>query len=700
MNKTEKDERILIDARYKDEIRVAIIKNDNELIRYESESISNRKSIKNNIYVAQIVRIVASMHAAFIDYGGCKNGFLSFSELRNNLFGELGENECIQDKIQVGQKILVQVTNDARGNKCATFTTFIAIPSKYCILIPYTDKQRIISKQIHGDERLRAEKILNSMEIPDNIGCIIRASGHDRSKSELNRDFKYLLRIWKDMQPLIQAEEVRLVYREGDIVNRTIRDFFNKKIANIIIQGEDVYKNARKFMKIFMPSGLSAITRYEDENIDFFNVYDINNKVHTMLDNLVDLPSGGNIVIEQTEALTSIDVNSGRMKTEPDSDSTALATNMEACVAIAKHIKLRDISGIIVIDFIDMPNKANSEQIEQTMSSLMREDYAHIKIGKISQFGLMEISRQRLRTSMVDNNFTQCPHCQGSGKILHFNTICMFLYRKIDEFLQKNSKPLDTVIVDVAPGIEIYILNHRRSIISDLENRHKIKLIIHGNTQIQHTDCKMTIKSHRDYHDNNHYQNNDKNKGTSNNKSKNKINDDNDKSGNNKYNEEEQIKSHKKNSKHKNGDTTNDSQIKNKNTDDGLDKKDIEPKENTKNTSSKTNKNNKDHNTAVEEDKPGPKKKTKNPTRRSTNSKPKNSKDQKTKQDDKQETDSIKQEQDQEQHNQSNTSQDKNEKNPRKRYRNTPKTKRPSAMSKNKPDKPNNQDDASQENAK
>lgn len=250
-------------------------------------------------------------------------------------------------------------------------------------------------------------------------------------------------------------------------------------------------------MRLFMPSSVRKIVQHKDENTDVFNIYDINNKVESMLNTTIDLPSGGNIVIEQTEALTSIDVNSGKMRTETDTDATAIATNMEACEVIANQVRLRDISGIVVIDFIDMLNKSYITQVEQKMFALFKDDYANVKVGKISQFGLMEMSRQRLRSSMVDINFTNCPYCHGQGRLLHYNTICMFVIRRIDEFLLDHHKEASIIKVEVCHGSDNYLLNYKRETIRMLEEKYDVTILIYVNTSSNSLDCTISVKTYR-----------------------------------------------------------------------------------------------------------------------------------------------------------------------------------------------------------
>ncbi|MDR1391312.1 MAG: ribonuclease E/G [Holosporales bacterium] len=513
--------KLLIDAHYADETRFAILGEDERLEKFETE-YSDRKPIKGNIYLAKIFKIEPSIQAAFIDYGGIKHGFLPLSEIHYNYFSEnilkipetKESEECdnsknfeerphykkpfrIQDVISSRKILLVQAIKEGRGNKCAFFTTFISLPGRYCILMPNPPrgKTNAISKKIDVIEKGRLQEIVNSLDVPDGMNCIIRTAGENRTKQEIKRDLEYLCRLWGEIRgKAIPSLAPLLVHEESSITKRAIRDLYQKTMDKIIIQGKEAYKEARTFMKTFAPSHIKKIELYE-EVIPIFHKYEIEDKIEKILEPTVTLPSGGSIVINTTEALTAIDVNSGKSRNEKDINKTALQTNFEAAAEIAKQISLRDIGGIIVIDFIDMDEYQSNIKIEKKLREAMKNDYSNIQFGKISQFGLMEISRQRLRTSLVDAAFIQCPHCKGSGKTLINETIALSVIRKIEKFLV--SKEVKSILVEVVNGVDLFMLNYKRKLISEMENSFGVFIEISGNASLSAMGCKIIVKEYK-----------------------------------------------------------------------------------------------------------------------------------------------------------------------------------------------------------
>lgn len=518
--------KLLIDAHYSDETRIAIIGEDGKLENFEAE-YSNRKPIKGNIYLAKIVRIEPSIQAAFIDYGGEKNGFLPLSEIHYDYFNqnvlksieeessqggqEKDENESqhttkdkakrqvkIQEVISTKQIVLVQAEKEVRGNKCAFFTTFISLPGRYCVLVPNPPKGKnnAISKRIDHAEKERLKEIIDSLEIPDGMNCIIRTAGEKRTKQEIKRDLEYLYRLWNEIRDKVTSSIAPvLIHEEGNIVKRVIRDLYQRTMDKIVVQGKTAYKESRAFMKTFTPSHVKKIELYDDADAPLFHKYEIEEKIGKILEPTVVLPSGGTIVINTTEALTAIDVNSGRSKNERDIEETALRTNLEAAAEIGKQITLRDIAGIIVIDFIDMVDHKSQAKVEKAMRDAMKNDYSSIQFGKLSQFGLMEISRQRLRTSLADATFIQCSHCSGSGKILANETVALSVMRKIENFLE--ARTAKSVVIEVAPGIDLFILNHKRQLLSEMEQTYEVEIEITRNATLSAMNCKFIVKEYR-----------------------------------------------------------------------------------------------------------------------------------------------------------------------------------------------------------
>lgn len=514
--------KLLIDAHYSDETRIAIIGEDGKLENFEAE-YSGKKPIKGNIYLAKIIRVEPSVQAAFIDYGGEKNGFLPLTEIHYNYFNQnvlksleaeeasenleaAESNEVkkhwkrqikIQEVISTKQIILVQAQKEIRGNKCAFFTTFISLPGKYCVLIPNPPKGKghFVSTKIEISEQERLKKIVESLNIPEGMNCVIRTAGEKRTKLEIKRDMEYLCRLWNEIRDKTMKSTAPTLVHEGcNIIKHTIRDLYQRTMDKIIVQGKEAYKEAKAFMKTYTPAHVKKIELYDDTDAPLFHRYEIEDKIDKILEPTISLPSGGTIVINTTEALTAIDVNSGKSKHERDIEVTAYKTNLEAAKEIARQIKLRDIGGIIVIDFIDMTERKSQEKIEKAMRDAMKSDYSNIQFGKLSQFGLMEISRQRLRTSLADATLVQCSHCAGSGKILANETIAMHVIRKIENFLVK--KTAKSVIVDVAPGVDLFILNRKRNLVIEMEQNYNVSIEIMRNKMMSAMDCKIFVKEY------------------------------------------------------------------------------------------------------------------------------------------------------------------------------------------------------------
>lgn len=498
-------DKLLIDAHYSGETRIAIVSDRGVINNFETE-YSDRKLIKGNIYLAIVRRIEPSLQAAFIDYGDDKHGFLPFAEIQqehydNNAIKTEGEEKRhykIQNILHHNQVIVAQAIREKRGNKCAAFSTFISLPGKYCVLVSNPDgRSGGISKKIDAADKDRLKTIISSLNVPEGLGIIIRTAGENRTKQEIKRDFEYLLRLWNGIQDkILTSDAPLLIHEEGNIIKRTIRDLYQRTMDKIIVQGQDAYKDAKTFMKIFTPSHCKKIELYDDDQAPIFYKYAIEEKLRKIFDTTVVLASGGSIVINSTEALTAIDVNSGKNKHEKSIDNTALKTNLEAAVEIARQIKLRDIAGLIVIDFIDMNDHSFVNKVEKKFKDAMKDDYSNVQIGRISQFGLLEISRQRLRQSLSDANFVICKSCNGAGKILSDETVGMSVIRQIDGYLVgANAK---SVVVEVANGVDLFILNKKRKQLIDIETNHNVSIEIIRNPSLNPSDCEILIKEFRE----------------------------------------------------------------------------------------------------------------------------------------------------------------------------------------------------------
>ncbi|MDR2598234.1 MAG: Rne/Rng family ribonuclease [Holosporales bacterium] len=516
--------RLLIDARYKDETRIAILDENGKLENFEVER-SDRRPIKGNIYLAKIVRIEPSIQAAFIDYGAEKHGFLPLSEIHYEYFnknnaratsadGEDHQSEIENDKdkranalrglprhfkiqnvISAKQVVLVQAEKEVRGNKCAFFTTFISLPGRYCVLVPNSPKNKgpRVSKRLDDSEKIRLREIVESLDLPEGMGCIVRTAGENCNKQEIKRDLDYLFRLWNEInEKRANASIPSLIYEEGNVVKRSIRDSYRRTMNEIMIQGAGAFKEAKTFMKLFTPSHVKKIKLYENKSIPLFHSYDIEEKIKEILDPVVPLPSGGSIIIGVTEALTAIDVNSGKSKSERDINGTAVKTNLEAVTEIARQLKLRDIAGIIVIDFIDMIDQLSIGKVERRMREVMKQDRSNVQIGKISQFGLLELSRQRLRTSYTDSSFTKCKHCAGIGKVLSTEAVALSVIRQVESFLLDGKSK--AIIVEVASGADLFILNQKRQMIMEMEETYGVSIEVVGNQLMEAAECKIIVK--------------------------------------------------------------------------------------------------------------------------------------------------------------------------------------------------------------
>lgn len=525
--------RILIDATHPEETRVAIV--DKRLEDFDFET-STKKQIKGNIYLAKVTRVEPSLQAAFVEYGGNRQGFLPFSEIHQDYYhiptsdspdekvaetngqsesiipiaipseedGEIvketpvetlddDEDERperpnlyrrykIQEVVRRNQIILVQVIKEERGNKGASLTTYISLAGRFCVLMPNSDKGGGVSRRIEdSDDRNRLKDVLDELEIPQGMSVIIRTAGEGRSKPEVRRDYDYLLKLWNSIRELtLTSTAPAMIYEEGDLIKRYIRDRYDNTISEILIEGEKAYNSALEFMRIMMPNQIENIKKYED-SLPIFNKFEIEEQLNELYDNKAFLRSGGYIVINPTEALVSIDVNSGRSTRERNVEETALKTNIEAAHEIARQVRLRDLAGLIVIDFIDMMDGRNRRTIERVLRDALEEDRARIQIGRISPFGLLEMSRQRLRSSILEASTITCPHCNGIGVLRSPESTVVNILRSIEVEADRGLNPISVITsVDVAT----YTLNHKRAEVDSIENRYNTKVIFKADSTV------------------------------------------------------------------------------------------------------------------------------------------------------------------------------------------------------------------------
>ncbi|MBN8810449.1 MULTISPECIES: ribonuclease E/G [unclassified Sphingomonas] len=576
--------RMLIDARHREETRVAVVKGS-RIEEFDFES-AERKQLKGNIYLAKVTRVEPSLQAAFVDYGGNRHGFLAFSEIHPDYYqipkedreallreeaehaaeeaalraeedgdedhdhdhdeggvevlerphdDEEGEDEAdaeageeareggrsrkrrgkgggedspaealrqrrmnlrrrykIQDVIRRRQVLLVQVVKEERGNKGAALTTYLSLAGRYCVLMPNTAHGGGISRKISSAaDRKRLKGIMADLKLPPTMGCIVRTAGLQRTKVEIKRDFDYLARLWDGIREnTLKSTAPALVYGDSDLLKRAIRDIYNRDIDEVIVEGEDGYRQAKDFMKLLMPSHAKKVKQYADA-VPLFQRAGVEDQLSAMYNPVVQLKSGGYLVINPTEALVSIDINSGRSTREHNIEQTATATNLEAAHEIARQLRLRDMAGLVVIDFIDMDHSSNVRKVEKAMKEALKNDRARIQVGRISAFGLMEMSRQRLRTGVLEASTVQCPHCEGTGLVRTASSAGLSALRLIEDEAARGRGSLITL--RASQEAAFYVLNKKRADIAEIEDRYGVTVEILSDGELE--GARMSVEA-------------------------------------------------------------------------------------------------------------------------------------------------------------------------------------------------------------
>ncbi len=471
--------RMLINATQPEELRVAIA--DGQRLSNLDIEVPSRGQKKSNIYLAKITRIEPSLEAAFVDYGSKRHGFLPFKEVSRQYFGKSKESSgggrpSIKDVLREGQKLLVQVDKEERGNKGAALTTFISLAGRYLVLMPNNPRAGGISRRVEGDERSNLRETLSNLEIPEGMGLIVRTAGVGRNEEELQADLDYLLQLWGAIDTASQElSPPALIHQESNLIIRAIRDYFRRDIGEILIDDEALYNEANEFIRHVMPHNLSKLKFYQD-NTPLFSRYQIESQIESAFSHSISLPSGGSLVIDHTEALVSIDINSARATKGGDIEETALNTNLEAADEIARQLRLRDLGGLVVIDFIDMSPARNQRAVEQRLRDALRPDRARIQVARISRFGLLEMSRQRLRPSLGESSLSVCPRCNGHGQIRSAESLALSILRLIDEEALKEKT--GKIMVKVPLNVGTFLLNEKRESIHELEQRQGIHVVL------------------------------------------------------------------------------------------------------------------------------------------------------------------------------------------------------------------------------
>ncbi len=558
--------KMLIDATHPEETRVVVLENGR--VDELDVDTSTKKQIKGNIYLAKVVRVEPSLQAAFVDYGGNRHGFLAFGEIHPDYYqipvadrealkemimtphedeadteetvGEVetvSDNEGdeaahrrpaffkkykIQEVIRQGQVMLIQVVKEERGNKGAALTTYLSLAGRFSVLMPNNGKGGGVSRKItNAKDRKSLRTIVDKLPIPQGMSVIIRTAGQGKTKTEIKRDYDYLIKTWmKIREDTLESLAPKLIHEEGDIIKRSLRDVFTPDIDEIWVEGESVFKSTKEFMKMLMPAQAKKIKQYKDV-VSLFQAHQVESQLESIHSNVVQLRSGGYLVIDQTEALVAVDVNSGRATRDHDIEETALRINLETCDELARQLRLRDMAGLIVIDFIDMDEAKNNAAIERRLKEALKKDRARIQVGKMSGFGLMEMSRQRLRSSFLESSYKPCPHCGGKGVIRSVESCAMHAMHVLEEAGGKNEG--NTLLLSLPGAVANYVLNNKRTNLIALEDHFHLNIrILPDDTLVKSSDYKLerlradgertAIQQEHQTQVPNHIQNNSRNK--------------------------------------------------------------------------------------------------------------------------------------------------------------------------------------------
>lgn len=481
--------RILINANQPGEIRVVLLE-ENKLSDLDIE-YSGQEQKKSNIYKGKISRIEPSLEAAFIDYGPERHGFLPFKEIVPSFF-KFEKSQSIQylKKVLEGREVMVQIEKEERGNKGAALTTYITLPGSYLVLMPNNPGAGGISRRIEGEERREMQDLLSQMELSEDMGLILRTAGVGRESYELQNDLNLLIQQWNAIQKAYNERPAPfLIFQEGDLITRSIRDYLRRDIDEIIIDDKKTYEKIKHYIEQIRPDFVSRITLYQN-SMPLFMYFDIEEAVESAFKRKIELPSGATIVIDRTEALVSIDINSGKSTKNEDIEETAVTTNLEAAQEIAHQLRVRDLGGLIVIDFIDMNSEDNQRKVENCLRLATKKDRARIQIGRISPFGLLEMSRQRLRHSLGKANETLCSRCNGEGTVRTIESLSLSLLRSIEkEALKKSTQQIR---VEIPVDMATYLINEKRAAREQIEQRYKINILLIPNPYWQSPHYKIT----------------------------------------------------------------------------------------------------------------------------------------------------------------------------------------------------------------
>ncbi|XEA97371.1 Rne/Rng family ribonuclease [Xanthomonas tesorieronis] len=482
--------RMLINATQAEELRVAIV--DGQTLYDIDIEQPSKEQKKSNIYKGRITRLEPSLEAAFVEYGGERHGFLPLKEISRDYFqaGVDHNKATIRELLREGQEVVVQVDKEERGNKGAALTTFISLAGRYMVLMPNSPSAGGVSRRIEGEDRAALKEALDKLNIPDDMGVIIRTAGVGRDAEELQWDLDYLLQVWKSIAEAALAKPAPfLIYQESRLIIRALRDYLRADIGEILVDTPEMYGDAQEFMQQVMPQSLRKLKHYTDD-IPLFNRFQIESQIEAAYERSVRLPSGGSIVVDQTEALTAVDVNSSRATKGSDIEDTAFQTNLEAAEEVARQLRLRDLGGLVVIDFIDMASNKHQREVENRLQNALKYDRARVQIGRISRFGLLEMSRQRLRPSLGESSQIVCPRCDGHGRMRSVESMSLSIIRVAEEHAMKENT--GQVLVQAPVEIANYLLNEKRRALSEIEKRHDAPIVIVADEQLHTPHYEVT----------------------------------------------------------------------------------------------------------------------------------------------------------------------------------------------------------------
>ena len=524
---------MLIDATHPEETRVVIL-DEGRLDELDVDT-ATKKQIKGNIYLAKVVRVEPSLQAAFVEYGGNRHGFLAFGEIHPDYYqipvddrealkkeleeeaekeslkevseaeiDNIGENDemvrirpsfykkyRIQEVIHPGQVMLIQVVKEERGNKGAAMTTYLSLAGRFCVLMPNNGRSGGVSRKIaNAQDRKDLREIVDKLPIPEGMGVIVRTAGQGKTKADIKRDFDYLIKTWGQIRDLtLKSIAPKLIHEEGDIIKRSLRDVFTSDIDEIIVEGERSFKDTKALVKSLMPAQVKKVKEYKGK-VPLFSQYQVEAQLEQIHNHIARLPSGGYIVIDQTEALVAVDVNSGRSTREHGIEETALQTNLETCEELARQLRLRDLAGLIVIDFIDMDEAKNNAAVERHLREALKRDRARIQVGRMSGFGLIEMTRQRLHSSFLESSYKPCPHCGGLGVVRSVSSSAMRALRLLEEAALKNTRT--SLVVSVPPVVAEYLSNHKRVHLLELEKNYQVGIqVVADDSLLKMDDLKL-----------------------------------------------------------------------------------------------------------------------------------------------------------------------------------------------------------------